>query len=731
MYFSPIFINKYQNIYTLFIKIKYLSLIIIFFSSLNAIGSNEKDSLLTAIETAETDSSKSRLYFELSQLYENKNDSLFLKHLNTALGLAKKTDYAHALIWCNDELGYYHRQKAQYGKALQAHLNALKLAEKINYTEYLPRINNNIGVVYRRLDEYNSAVDYHLKALKYAEKYSDKRSLMYAQNSLGNIFNLMKQYDQAMKYFNMALTNAEKSKNYRSLAINYNNIGEVYEHKGNLDLALKHYFKSLEYNQKNNSKRGIAICYDCIGSVFAQQESYDKAINYFKKAIDLNTQMGDHFYVAVSLLNTGEAYMQINVFDKAKNYLTKALNLAKEIGSKSIIRDANKFLSKLYEKMQQPAKAYSYYKKYITYKDSIFNEINSKNISKLQTLYETEKQRKEIAILEQEKIQRVKANQLKTIILAALSLAFLILAALVIVLYRANIVKRNSNLKLATQSKLITDKNQELEIQKKELEITNNKITDSLLYAQKIQYALLPGRKVLNDLFRDYFIIYHPLSVVSGDFYWAGEFDNKVIFTAVDCTGHGVPGAMMSMLGNSYLNETIRKPHIQHASQILDEMRSMIIASLHQQGIPGESKDGMEMSLCIYDKKTKQLEFSGAHISIYILQKNKQKENFKLIELKGDRMPVGYYRKMGPYTDHTITINPEDKIYLFTDGFIDQFGGKRGRRFQSKNFRKLLTDNAHKSMKEQKNILDETLISWKDGHEQIDDVLVMGIQLPA
>ncbi len=714
----------------MFINLKSLIFLVIFFCSLTVKGNSKKDSLLNTIETVEADSTRSRLYFELSQTYQRKNDSLFLKYLDKALELAKKTDYTRALIWCYDELGYYYRQNARYGKALQSHLNALKLAEEINYTKYLPRINNNIGVVYRRLDEYNSAVDYHLKALKYAEKYNDERSLMYAQNSLGNIFNLMKQYDQAMKYFNLALTNAEKRKNYLSLAINYNNIGEVYENKGNLDLALKHYFKSLEYNQKLNSDRGIAISYDCIGSIFAQKKSYNKAIAYYKKAIDLNTQINDHFYVAISLLNTGEAYLRLNKFNKANNYLTRALELATKIGSKSIIRDANKYLSQLYEKLQQPRKAFSYYKKYITYKDSIFNEINTKNISKLQTLYETEKQRKEIAILEQEKIQRQKSNELKTIILAALSLGFLILAALVIVLYRANIIKRNSNLKLASQSKVISDKNMELENQKKELEVTNNKITDSLIYAQKIQYALLPGKKLLNKLFKNHFIIYHPLSVVSGDFYWAGEFDNKIIFTVVDCTGHGVPGAMMSMLGNSYLNETIRKPHIKHASQILDEMRSMIVASLHQQGIPGESKDGMEMSLCIYDKKTNQLEFSGAHISIYILQKQNSGENYELIELKGDRMPVGYYRKMVPFTDHSIKIKSEDKVYLFTDGYIDQFGGKRGRRFQSKNFRKLLEENAEKTMAEQKNILDETLIDWKKDYEQIDDILILGVQLP-
>jgi serine phosphatase RsbU (regulator of sigma subunit) len=690
----------------------------------------QADSLLQELKSTESDTVKVRILFELAQYNQRKNDSLYHQYLLNGLEIAKKKDYQKGLVWCYDELGYYHRQHAEYGKALPMHLNALKIAKEINYVKFLPRINNNIGVVYRRLDEYNSAVNYHLQALKYAEKYDDVRSLMYAQNSLGNIFNLMKQYDQAMKYFSLALKNAEKRGNFLSMAINYNNIGEIYENQNNFDLALKHYFKSLEYNQRIESDRGIAICYDCIGSVYARMKQYDKAINYFKQAIDLNTKMNDKLYVAVSLLNTGEALMRIGQPEKSEKYLMEALALSQELGTKSVTRDSYKYLSELYDQKAKTNIAFDYYKKYITFKDSIFNEINSKNVSKLQTLYETEKQRKEIAILEQEKIQREKANEQKTIILLALSLALLILFALAIVLYRSNIIKRNSNQKLESQANLISLKNKELQEQKKVLEVTNNKITDSLVYAQKIQHALLPRENLLKSLFEDYFIIYYPLSVVSGDFYWAGEFDDKLIFTVVDCTGHGVPGAMMSMLGNSYLNETIRKPHIKHASQILNEMRNMIISALHQQGIPGESKDGMEMSLCIYDKKTRKLEFSGAHISIYVLQKESKDKNYALAELKGDRMPVGYYRKMEPFTDQSITVNPDDKVYLFTDGYMDQFGGKKGRRFQSKNLRRLLTENAHKPMNAQKDILEKTLSSWKGSLEQIDDVLIMGIQLP-
>ena len=712
--------------------IKYLIKInaLLFFFILCNYSHGNVDSLVRVAQKMQDDSAKVKALYKISQYFEGNNqDTLFLQYLEKTIALASKTGYVKGEIWALDEKGYYYRQNAEYTKSLKAHFHALRLAEQIQYRGYLPRINNNIGVVYRRLDDYSSAVNYHIRALKLGEKYNDLRSTMYARNSLGNVFALMKQYDQAMQYFDQALEQAKKRNNLRSLAINYNNIGEVLELKGDLDGALRYYYKSLEYNEQIDSKRGIAISYDCIGSIYIKRKNYQKAIAYFEKAMKIDEDLGDDFYVALSKLNIGRAFTSLGSLSKASVYLTQALNLADEIGAKSTSRDAHRYLSELYEQFNRKGKALSHYKDYSKLKDSILNEENSKNISKLQTLYETEKQRKEIALLEQEKKQRERASRRKTLFILILFVAFIILAILALALYRANIIKRKNNKVLEKQAIVIREKNDELHNQKRKLEQTNEKITDSLLYAQKIQYALLPHEELFKSLFDDFFIIYHPLSVVSGDFYWAGEFENKIVFTAADCTGHGVPGAMMSMLGNSYLNETIRNPEVKHASQILNKMRSMIISSLHQEGLPGESKDGMEMSLCIYDKKTNILEFAGAHISIYIAKyKPDLPEQYELIELKGNRMPIGYYRKMTSFTDQTIQISENDIIYLYTDGYIDQFGGKKGQRYQSRAFREILLKNAQKSLAEQKLHLEQSFLNWKGNFEQIDDVLVMGIK---
>lgn len=709
---------------------KYIILgVVIFFMTSASDCFAVADSVVEKVFNMPDDTLKVIALLDLAGEYGGRQDSLYQQKLNDALLLSKDISYQRGLVMCYDEVAYRHRNRSEFKEALEGHLKALKLAEKIGFKKYLSRIYNNIGVVYRRLDDYGSAVSFHIAALEISQIVGDNKSAMYASNSLGNVFMLLSQYDQAMVYFQQALLQAHEQKNMRSLAINYNNIGELYEKQQQFDDALKYYFKSLEYNQQNNSKRGVAISYDCIGSVYMSMYQYEKALTYFEKALVINQEIGDRIYESVSLLNVGQAHNSMGRENQAIVYLNNSLHVASEIGTKSVVRDAHQILSQIYEKRGNLAKSLWHYKEYTTFKDFVLNESNTKNISKLQTLYDTEKQRKEIAVLEQEKLQREKMGRRKTLFIVFLTVAFGLLGLFAIVLYRANIIKRRNNQILRKQSLLISEKNGELVQQKKQVELINDKITDSIQYAERIQQAILPQKEVLRKLFRDYFIFFKPLSVVSGDFYWVGEYFNKILFAVSDCTGHGVPGAMMSMLGNSYLNEVIRKPEITRTNQILDEMRSMIISSLHQQGGVGESKDGMEMSLCIYDKETKRLEFSGSHTSILVATKG-QAQQYSIVELKGDVMPIGYYRKMVPFTSQTYEVKDADVIYLFSDGFVDQFGGPKERRFQRRYFKELLLKNAHKSLTEQSRIINETFVSWKGAGEQIDDVLVLGVKLP-
>lgn len=284
----------------------------------------------------------------------------------------------------------------------------------------------------------------------------------------------------------------------------------------------------------------------------------------------------------------------------------------------------------------------------------------------------------------------------------------------------------------------VVKQKEEIEAQRDEIEaqrdlatqqrdmITQQKqeITDSIHYARRIQAALLPPTQILNKHTSDHFILFKPKDIVSGDFYWMTEKNEKLIVTAVDCTGHGVPGAFMSMLGVSYLNEIVNMMDEVDAGELLNQMREYVIHSLRQKETEGESKDGMDMALCIIDTRGQTLQFAGANNPLYLLR------NGELIETRGDKMPIGIHaRDDQSFTKHTIDLRDGDSIYLFSDGYADQFGGPEGKKFKYKPFKNLLISNNHLPMDEQKKVLDQTFMSWKGDLPQIDDVVVIGIKL--
>ncbi len=250
-------------------------------------------------------------------------------------------------------------------------------------------------------------------------------------------------------------------------------------------------------------------------------------------------------------------------------------------------------------------------------------------------------------------------------------------------------------------------------------------ITDSIHYASRIQDAIFPKKENFEKNFSDYFVINKPYDIVSGDFYWILKRENKLFFTVADCTGHGVPGAFMSMLGISFLNEIVTNNKYIPANEILNELRKNIINALHQSGKSGESRDGMDISLCILEEEYSKLQFAGANNPLYLIRNN------ELQEIKADKMPIGYYEKQNSFKNNEIQVEKEDILYLFTDGYADQFGGPTpsGKKFKYKAFKQLLLDNSNKPMLEQKNVLEDSFEAWKGKLNQIDDICIVGLKI--
>ncbi|MFC2087308.1 SpoIIE family protein phosphatase, partial [Bacteroidota bacterium] len=297
---------------------------------------------------------------------------------------------------------------------------------------------------------------------------------------------------------------------------------------------------------------------------------------------------------------------------------------------------------------------------------------------------------------------------------------------------RANIELQRKNEEILQQKEEIESQRDEIEKQKEiaenqrdQIEIQNKVITSSINYAQKIQAAVLPLEETINEIFPDNFILFKPRDIVSGDFYWISKNEGKSILVLADCTGHGVPGAFMSMMGISYLNELVNRADLNDPAEILDVMRINVIQSLHQTGIFGESKDGMDMAILVFDEDFRKVLYAGANLPVYLIRNN------ELIEFRPDKMPIGFYLKgvMEPFNDIEIELQKGDTLYLFSDGFPDQFGGSEGSKLKYKPFRKLLLNHSQKPLPQQKKDLEDEFNNWKGDLSQIDDVLVMGVRI--
>ncbi len=264
----------------------------------------------------------------------------------------------------------------------------------------------------------------------------------------------------------------------------------------------------------------------------------------------------------------------------------------------------------------------------------------------------------------------------------------------------------------------------ELEIQRDEIADKNRSITDSIEYAKRIQNAVLPSQELAQEILPEHFILFRPRDIVSGDFYWMTKKGNKIVVIAADCTGHGVPGAFMSMLGVSFLNEIVNRHQVTSADVILNSLRTDIKKTMGQKGKEGEAKDGMDIALCIIDLEEMKMQYAGAYNPLYLYRNN------ELIEYKADRMPIGIYvKEKESFTNNLIDLQKGDVFYIASDGYQDQFGGEDGQKFKTKNYKELLLEIHQKPMAEQREILDKTIDEWRGEWEQVDDIIIVGIRV--
>jgi len=574
-----------------------------------------------------------------------------------------------------------------------------------------------IGACHYQNGFYPKALEAYQKALQMAGKIQKPNYQANALNNIANIQDRMNNYDLALKYFQQAIDIKEKLGKQGAAIKTKENMANIYSKTGKYKEALELYKNVLNYKKENDDEAGLSLTYMNIGFVNEKLGKFNNALEFYTRSLILLYKLDDNNNIATCLNNIGDIYYAMGKYKQAIDSSQKSLELGLKLESKTRVKSSALSLTKSYVKKNRYKDAYQYHVLYSEMKDSLFNEENSKLLQEMETKYQTEKKQQEI---EKQNLtidkQRAQSRSQRIMLMAMLGgLVLVILIAVQV--YRGYKQKKKANA-------LLSDKNIEITSQKAEIEEKNLNIMDSIRYAKRIQQTILPRDQFVESHLPESFILYKPKDIVSGDFYWVEKLGKKIYASAVDCTGHGVPGAFVSIVGYNSLNRTIMEFKLSHPGDILMKLNDLVVDTFVRHS-DSDVKDGMDMSLVSIDEDTNQIEFSGAQNPLYIVNASGLKE------IKGNKHPIGSSLDAKVFDNHEIYANKGDMLYLFTDGYIDQFGGPKGKKFMRKRFKELLQTIYKMDVSTQKLHLDNTIKDWinEAAEEQLDDILVIGIRV--
>jgi serine phosphatase RsbU (regulator of sigma subunit)/Tfp pilus assembly protein PilF len=621
------------------------------------------------------------------------------------------------------DIAVYNSIIGNYTPALHYYTKALEIMEASNDRKGASSVLTNMGNVYSLQGMYPNALSNHFRALKIREDLKDQGSIAGSMANIGIVFFYQHEYAKALDYFFKALKIQEALGNKVGISGILANIGNVYiaqissknlsaEEKDKMYSNILHYYlRSLKIDEEINNRTGMGKTLGNIGSLYQQQGNFDKALEFYTKALTESKESKDLNGIALNLSSMGSLYMLMKKFNPAEEHLLQALTIDDSIGAKESIMTDNNLLSELYYQKGDYKRALDHYKNAISVRDSLFSEEDKKKSIRSEMNFEFEK--KEAVAREAAHaaaaIAAAESKKQKIIIISVITLLLLLVVFFFFLFNRFRLIQKQKII-IEKQKNLVEQKHQE--------------ITDSINYAERIQRSLLASDSMLSHNLKDFFIFFHPKDIVSGDFYWAGLLSNgQFVLVTADSTGHGVPGAIMSILNISCLEKAIEAEKLTEPGEILNHTRIKIIETLKKDGSVEGGRDGMDCSLISFDFKNHKLTYSAANNPVWIIREN------KIIELKPCKMPVGKHENDHlPFTQQSVDLKEGDVIYTLTDGISDQFGGPKGKKFMNSNLKELLVNIAEMPMSRQKEKIAETLHNWKGTLEQVDDITVIGIK---
>ena len=720
--------------------------------------------LLAALaQTEQIDSIRKRLRFEKKQdtlrafdmnelafqIVDYSVDSAQL-YSRKALALSRKIGYTNGIIDARNVRGIVYRLTNQPEKAIRIYEENIVLRRKQGRLDRLTGAYSNLGSVYYETGDNARALEFYLEAYDNAVKYKQTDNQMIMLNNLGVAYKMSGLYEKAIETFRKGLVLNKRLNDDFQEAQLYLNIATVYDQRNLVKESYRYYRHSYAIFKKSNNLRQLSMVVynltissreagdykaaaaylqemeqiasvlkeDDYSSLLAQSKAnyygligkHREAMAEADKAIQLADSSYDLFQYGMLLMTKSNCHLNLKQYAEALHYSDLGQAIMERVGDQTQLANCYTSHYEIYKAMGDFKTALSYFEKARMLQESIISDEFDTKIATLNSLNELDKKDKQIELSKKQKQQVETENRRQAVQL----IASLVIGALVLILLlfsaRAYRLKKKANDLLNTQK-------QEIEFQKHLVDEKQKEILDSIHYAKRIQSTLLANRAFIDEQLPENFVLFKPKDIVSGDFYWATEKNDKFYLAVCDSTGHGVPGAFMSLLNISFLKEAVVDKNIAGPHEILNHVRTKLIENISQEG----ARDGMDGIVLCFDRTTGKLTYAASQNRPVLVR------NGELTEYPADKMPVGKSDNFQSFSLFSIETEPGDMIFLYTDGYADQFGGPKGKKFKYRQLEELIVRNAGLSMEEQQEKLETAFESWRGDLEQVDDVAVVGI----
>jgi serine phosphatase RsbU (regulator of sigma subunit) len=610
---------------------------------------------------------------ELANEIRNSNTKRSIALSKQAHDLAQEINYSDGIATALSNEAFCYVQITDYDLALEKLFVALPIFEANNNQKGIAQVHYNFCLVYIRFSDYSMALDSIFKALNYYEKTSLKIETSRCLFQVGYLYYMLNEFSSAIDYYNRSIELSREIGNKTTEVTSLMGLGMLYNTTKEHDKSRECLLESMNIREAIKDWRGYAASLHAYMTLCMDTEQFEEAKAMCYKGIEMVNELGDKMGFTRFMLDLGKIQLKQNEVEEAEKTITEALVAAEKIHLKMTIAPAHALLAEIYEKKGNSALALQHYKQFH------HAHVDMQNTNAL-----------------------LKAKSIE--LLAKIESA-------------------------QNEAEINRFKNIELKNAFDEIEDKNKEILKSINYAKRIQTALLPPPRIVKEYLKNSFVLYIPKDIVAGDFYWIENTDQKIFFAACDCTGHGVPGAMVSVVCNNALNRSINEFGERLPGKIFDKTRELVLEYFAKSD--EEVKDGMDASLAVLDVVSRKLLWSGANIPLWIIKAADENisESERLIEIKPNKQPIGRGYEAKPFTTHELQLNEGDIIYLCTDGYADQFGGERGKKMTKAVFRKILLELSHLPMDAQHKALLDYFDAYKGNEEQLDDVCVVGVKV--